>query len=305
MDSPSDPSSAARSPVPTSPPRVWTVLVAFALLVTAILVGGVISASIAMAMEMLRSGVKPQDTKAIQALTEQLKSMPWLMVAAVMTSSCFGLAAALLGGFLSPTPLRQRLRLDAGTSIPAWAWVAALVGCFTMGQAMESLSVLAGVWNSGASLRGLQAASQGSVATFAALLFFGSLVAGTGEELFFRGYVQTRLVERWGRTAGIAGAATLFGILHFDPIHSPMALMMGLFLGWLAERTGSLRLPIFVHVFNNLTSFLLSRYAPSTTELPASVHVTLLAVCSLAFVGTVTALRRMDARPPEPVLAGP
>ncbi|RKH98685.1 CPBP family intramembrane metalloprotease [Corallococcus sp. AB038B] len=305
MDSPSDLSPAAHSPVPTSPPRVWTVLVAFALLVTAILVGGVISASIAMAMEMLRSGVKPQDTKAIQALTEQLKSMPWLMVAAVMTSSCFGLAAALLGGFLSPTPLRLRLRLDAGTPIPAWAWVAALVGCFTMGQAMESLSVLAGVWNSGASLRGLQAASQGSVATFAALLFFGSLVAGTGEELFFRGYVQTRLVERWGRTAGIAGAATLFGILHFDPIHSPMALMMGLFLGWLAERTGSLRLPIFVHVFNNLTSFLLSRYAPSTTELPASIHVTLLAVCSLAFVGTVTALRRMDARPPEPVLAGP
>nr|WP_253902941.1 CPBP family intramembrane glutamic endopeptidase [Corallococcus exiguus] len=170
---------------------------------------------------------------------------------------------------------------------------------------MESLSVLAGVWNYAASLKGLQAASQGSFVTFAALLFFGALVAGTAEELFFRGYVQTRLVERWGRTAGIVGAATLFGILHFDPIHSPMALMMGLFLGWLAERTGSLRLPIFVHVFNNLTSFLLSRYAPSTTELPASIHVTLLAVCSLAFVGTVTALRRMDARPPEPVLAGP
>ncbi|NNC19708.1 CPBP family intramembrane metalloprotease [Corallococcus exiguus] len=305
MDSPSDPSSTAHSPVPTSPPRVWTVLVAFALLVTAIVVGGVISASIAMAMEMLRAGVKPQDTVAIQALTEQLKSMPWLMVAAVMTSSCFGLVAALLGGFLSPTPLKQRLRLDAGATTPAWAWVAALVGCFTMGQAMESLSVLAGVWNYAASLKGLQAASQGSFVTFAALLFFGALVAGTGEELFFRGYVQTRLVERWGRTAGIAGAATLFGILHFDPIHSPMALMMGLFLGWLAERTGSVRLPIFVHAFNNLTSFLLSRYAPSTTELPASVHVTLLAVCSLAFVGTVTALRRMDARPPEPVLVGP
>ncbi|MBN8465802.1 CPBP family intramembrane metalloprotease [Corallococcus exiguus] len=249
--------------------------------------------------------MKPQDTKAIQALTEQLKSMPWLMVAAVMTSSCFGLVAALLGGFLSPTPLRHRLRLDAGTPIPAWAWVAALVGCFTLGQAMESVAVLTGAWDYTASLKGLQVTSQGPFATFAVLLFFGTLVAGTAEELFFRGYVQTRLVERWGRAAGIAGSATLFGILHLDPIHSPVALVMGLLLGWLAERTGSLRLPIFVHVFNNLTSFLLSRYAPSTTELPASIHVTLLAVCSLAFVGTVTALRWMDARPPEPVLAGP
>ncbi|MBN9683084.1 MULTISPECIES: CPBP family intramembrane glutamic endopeptidase [unclassified Corallococcus] len=284
---------------------MWTVLVAFALLATAIVVGGVIAASIAMAMEMFRTGVKPQDTAAIQALTEGLRSMPWLMVAAVMTSSLLALVAALMGGFLSPTPLMQRLRLGAGTPFPAWAWVAALVGCFTMGQAMESLSVLVGVWNYGASLKGLQTASQGSVATFAAFLFFGALVAGTAEELFFRGYVQTRLVERWGRTAGIVGAATLFGILHFDPIHSPMALLMGLFLGWLAERTGSLRLPIFVHVFNNLTSFLLTRYAPSTTGLPTSVHVTLLAACSLAFVGVLMALRRVGARPSEPVLAGP
>nr|WP_253895914.1 CPBP family intramembrane glutamic endopeptidase [Corallococcus exercitus] len=157
---------------------------------------------------------------------------------------------------------------------------------------MESLAVLTGVWDYTASLKGLQATSQSSVATFALLLFFGSLVAGTAEELFFRGYVQTRLVERWGRTAGIAGAATIFGIMHLDPIHSPVALGMGLFLGWLAERTGSLRLPIFVHVFNNLASFLLSRYAPSTTELPTSVHVTLLVVCSLVFVGAVMALRR-------------
>ncbi|NOK21748.1 CPBP family intramembrane metalloprotease [Corallococcus carmarthensis] len=278
---------------------------AFMLLLTAILVGGVIVASIAMAVEMLRSGVDPRDSEAIQAMTERLKTRPWLLVAGVMISSTLGLAAALLGGFLSPKPLKERLRLEKGTPVPAWAWGAALVGCFTLGQAMESLSVLTGVWDYTASLKGLQATSQGPFATFALLLFFGTLVAGTAEELFFRGYVQTRLVERWGRTAGIAGAATLFGILHLDPIHSPMALVMGLFLGWLAERTGSLRLPIFVHILNNLTSFLVSRYAPSTAQLPTSVHVTLLAVCSLVFVGVVTALRRMDARSPEPaVLAG-
>ncbi|WP_158626328.1 CPBP family intramembrane glutamic endopeptidase [Corallococcus sp. AB049A] len=108
--------------------------------------------------------------------------------------------------------------------------------------------------------------------------------------------------EGWGRTAGIAGAATLFGIMHLDYAYSPMAVFLGLFLGWLAERTGSVRLPIFVHVLNNLTSFLLSRYAPSTTELPTSVHVTLLAACSLVFVGVVAVLRRMEPRSQEPEL---
>ncbi|WP_375761326.1 lysostaphin resistance A-like protein [Corallococcus exercitus] len=307
MDSHSEPTSTVTPPVPESPrPRVWTVLVAFLLLLTGILVVSVVVASIAIGVEIARTGVDPRDSKAILALTEQLKTMSWLQVAGVITSSLLGLTAALLGGFLSPKPLKERLRLGKGTPLPAWAWGAALVGCFTMGQAMESLSVLTGVWDYTASLKGLQAVSQGSFVTFALLLFFGTLVAGTAEELFFRGYVQTRLVERWGSWAGIAGAATLFGFLHLDPIHSPMALMMGLFLGWLAKRTGSLRLPIFVHILNNLTSFLLSRYAPSTAELPTSVHVTLLVVCSLAFVGVVLALRRMDARPPEPaVLAGP
>ncbi|MFP2898830.1 CPBP family intramembrane glutamic endopeptidase [Corallococcus sp. 4LFB] len=306
MDSPSAPVPAVTSPVPASPrPRVWTVLVAFLLLMMGILVVSITVASIAMAVEIARTGVDPRDSKAIQALTEQLKTMSWLHVAGVITSSLLGMTAALLGGFLSPKPLKERLRLGKGTPLPPWAWVAALVGCFTMGQAMESLAVLTGVWDYTASLKGLQATSQGSFATFALLLFFGTLVAGTAEELFFRGYVQTRLVERWGRWAGIAGAATLFGFLHLDPIHSPMALMMGLFLGWLAERTGSLRLPIFVHILNNLTSFLLSRYAPSTAELPASVHTALLTVCSLAFVGTVVALRRVDARSSDPVLAGP
>ncbi|RKG80565.1 CPBP family intramembrane metalloprotease [Corallococcus exercitus] len=305
MDFPSEPTPASPPAPETLRPRVWSVFIAFVLLLVTLIVASTIVAGIAATIEISQTGIDTRDSAAMAALMEKLKVMPWLHVVGVMMSSTLALTISLLGGWLSPTPLQDRLRVRAGAPLPAWAWVAALVGCFVVGQAMESLSVLSGVWDYAVSLKGLQATSQGSVVTFAVLLFFGSLVAGTAEELFFRGYVQTRLVARWGRTAGIAGAATLFGLMHLDPIHSPMALGMGLFLGWLAERTGSLRLPIFVHVFNNLTSFLLSRYAPSTTEFPTSVHVTLLAVCSLAFVGAVMALRRMEVQSPEPaVLAG-
>ncbi|RKI08870.1 CPBP family intramembrane metalloprotease [Corallococcus sp. AB030] len=305
MDSPSELTPTASPPVPESPrPRVWSVLVALVLLRVTIFVGTIIVAGIAGAIEIAQSGIDPRDSAAMATLTEKIKYMPWLQVVAVMISSSLGLTAALLGGRLSPIALRDRLRLRVGTPLPVWSWGAALVGCLAMGQAMKSLAVLAGFWDWAETLKALHVTSQSSVVIFTLFLVFGALVGGTAEELFFRGYLQTRLVERWGRAAGIAGAATLFGLMHLDPIQAPMALVAGLFLGWLAERTGSLRLPVFVHVFNNLTSFLLSRYAPPIAQLPTSVHVTLLVACSLAFVGTVTVLRRMDARSPEPLLTG-
>ncbi|RKH32815.1 CPBP family intramembrane metalloprotease [Corallococcus praedator] len=294
MDSQSEPSAVQDTlpaPVTAKPPRVWTVFLAFVLMLVALLVGGALFAGIAMAMEMARTGVKSPDAAALAAMMEQLKLLPWLHVAGVMLSSLTGLGVALLGGRLSPRPLRERLRLEPGASLPVWAWGAAVVGCFALGQAMESLTVLTGVWDWTSSLKGLQVTSQASLGTFALLMFFGTLVAGTGEELFFRGYVQTRLVERWGPKAGIVGAATLFGVMHVDPIHSPVALGLGVYLGWLAERTGSVRLSVVVHILNNATSFLLTRFASSATELSTSMHVALLVVCTLLTVGAVAVLR--------------
>ncbi|WP_147442790.1 MULTISPECIES: hypothetical protein [Corallococcus] len=130
-------------------------LVAFILLLPAIFVMTLIVANIAMAVEMARAGVDPQDSEAIRAVTEQLWPMSWLHVAVIMTSSLLVMLAALLGGFLSPKPLKERLRLGTGTALPSWAWGAALVGCFTVGQALESLSVLAGVWNYAVALKSL------------------------------------------------------------------------------------------------------------------------------------------------------
>nr|WP_242544329.1 CPBP family intramembrane glutamic endopeptidase [Corallococcus sp. NCSPR001] len=220
-----------------------------------------------------------------------------------MLAGTLALGLSLAGGWLSPRPLRDRLRLGGGVPLPAWAWVAAAVGCFSVGQSLESLAVLTGAWGWTASLKGLLAAGQGPLGTFALLLFFGSPVAGTAEELFFRGYAQTRLVERWGRTAGIVGSATLFGLLHLDPIHGPIALLMGVYLGWLAAHTGSVRLPIFVHMLNNGTSFLLTRYAPPAEEYPASLHAALLVVCTFLAVGAVVSLRRITEAPKqEPVM---
>ncbi|WP_338262130.1 CPBP family intramembrane glutamic endopeptidase [Corallococcus caeni] len=293
MESPSVPVASA----PVRRPRVWTVLVAFVVLFGLLVIGSTLVTHIATSIEAAKAGVDLSDSVAQAALAEKVESLPWPTVALVMMVGTVALSLALLGGRLSPQPLRERLRLRAGVPLPAWAWLTAAVGCFAVGQCLESLAVLTGAWNWTGSLKGFQAASQGPLGTFALLLFFGSPVAGTAEELFFRGYVQTRLVDRWGPKAGVVGAATLFGLLHLDPIHGPITLVVALFLGWLAVHTGSVRLPIFVHILNNGASFLLGRYAPPSSEYPTSVHTALLCVSALLVVGAVVLLRRIPEAP--------
>lgn len=75
------------------------------------------------------------------------------------------------------------------------------------------------------------------------------------EELLFRGAVLGSLLE-WDRTKGrpwlaIVLSAVLFSLAHGNPAQLPVSLSMGLFLGWLRYRTGSLLPGIVLHVFNN------------------------------------------------------
>ncbi|NMO15085.1 hypothetical protein HPC49_16410 [Pyxidicoccus fallax] len=97
---------------------------------------------------------------------------------------------SFLCAWLSPQPWRERLRLQAGTPLPPRAWLAALVASLALGQALESASVLTGIWSWTSTLKGLEASSQASTGTFAMLMLFGARAAGTAEELFFRGYMQ-------------------------------------------------------------------------------------------------------------------
>lgn len=94
-----------------------------------------------------------------------------------------------------------------------------------------------------------------------ALAFAGALVlAPISEELFFRGIIQTGvqklLFARWGsywhRWVAIAVTATLFGAMHTTtPQQVPALIVLAIILGYLYERSGSLGLPILVHMFFN------------------------------------------------------
>lgn len=85
------------------------------------------------------------------------------------------------------------------------------------------------------------------------LLAFATIVAviPVTEEILFRGLIFAAL-RRWWRARWIIPAtAALFALVHLDlPFLLPLFLV-GLVLGWARARSGSIALPILIHVANN------------------------------------------------------
>ncbi len=86
-----------------------------------------------------------------------------------------------------------------------------------------------------------------------------TLAPAVAEELVFRGYVQTRLLQTWSAPAAIAFTAVAFAALHVDPVHVVMVLPVGLWLGVLAWRARSVWPAVLAHAVNNLLATLEAR----------------------------------------------
>ena len=87
------------------------------------------------------------------------------------------------------------------------------------------------------------------------LLFFTVFVAVLGpmiEEIFFRGFTYTALRSKWGSPIAMLGSAAIFSALHFNFIATLPIFILGLFLAYLYEETGSLVPSMTVHVIHNL-----------------------------------------------------
>lgn len=97
------------------------------------------------------------------------------------------------------------------------------------------------------------------------------------EELLFRGALQG-LMRPCGSAAAIFAPALLFALLHMDLAQGITAFVCGVFLGWLAERTGSILPGMLLHFVNNTIAFIvayLQLYAPASTAMAAELFVLL------------------------------
>lgn len=143
----------------------------------------------------------------------------------------------------------------------------------------------------------LQLMSDHSVASAVMLVIAAPLF----EELLFRGIILDGLLKHYSPTKAIIWSAVLFGLVHLNPWQFLAAVVLGIFMGWIYYRTGSLLTTIFIHFIANGTGTLLGwLLVPDPTEMVTtremvgsnSLYFGLLAVDLVLVVILISALKK-------------
>jgi membrane protease YdiL (CAAX protease family) len=274
----------------TQKPRVWTVFAAYFAAFYASATASFVILAIAAAYAVPSSRLTTvSDPKAFGELIKVISMTPWVLLASAACSALALGGIALGAARLSPTVLVERMRLGRARgdrrrfAVPPLTAVAALGAG---GAAIGTLELVFG--NQSEALLGLQKAVRSS----GAMLFFTFVIvavaAPIGEELFFRGYAQTRLVERFGRRVGIVSATALFALLHLDPMHVAGTFAIGAVLAWVTERTGSVRAAIFAHAVNNGLFVLSAQTTHAPTTWAAVIGAGVAGLVALAGIAVLT-----------------
>lgn len=93
------------------------------------------------------------------------------------------------------------------------------------------------------------------------------ILAPLAEEVVFRGAILRTLLgimSKKNHWVAIFISAALFGLAHFNAAQFINALLMGLLLGWMYYRTGSLVPGILLHWVNNTMAYVLANIMPQS-----------------------------------------
>ncbi len=223
-----------------------------------------------------------------------LRSLPALLAGSVAASTALLLTIVLVVRPLEPDALRLQPGWESGRALGMM-----VIGILALGQSLDSVTTLAGLGDRSAMATIRSVLQQAAGADlFGAVIVIGVL-AGTAEELFFRGYMQTRLRQRWSAPVAIAATSVCFSVLHIDPsgIHVVLAFALSLYLGFVAELTGSVLPAIVCHVVNNIVYTLQTALGGTVSD--TRTNVVLAALGAALFIAVVAWLR--TARPPATV----
>lgn len=233
-------------------PRVWTVFVMY---VCSFIVAGVVSV-ITLFLVIPRSASAKTTLDhfdhAVHSGSRTAEGVLWMLISTMVVFFACAMVAAAMSG----VPWRERLRFKPSGLSPD-RLIASAIGASTLGFMYAMLDALRLMPHSMTleSLGGVIAESGLGVAPFIVTI---GLLPGIAEEFFFRGYIQTRFTERWGCGWSIFLTALMFGIYHVDLGQGLFAFAMGLYLGALTERVGSIVPAMICHAANNTFSVVMS-----------------------------------------------
>lgn len=279
--------------LPPEQPRVWS---AITVPLLAIFVGAILAA-VTLVFAIMAMGIPLHPANIVEA-TSKLLSQPIGIWVAVIPGQAVFLSAALLAAYLSPVPARQRLQMSRA-QMPVWTWIIFAIATPSVGIIMTLLVDVLGIeWSEHLELMGeLMGGKSGLHFVITAVLV--GVVPGFVEEILFRGYVQSRLLQRWSPAAAIGMSAAIFALAHMDPLHLFLVFPIGLWLGIVAWRTGSIWPAVLCHMANNLLAVTLSQGEVTDGRFQTS-DLILLIPCSVAMIASVYLLMR---KLPDPASA--
>ena len=90
------------------------------------------------------------------------------------------------------------------------------------------------------------------------------LLAPLSEEIVMRGAILKELLksEKLSVWAAITISALMFALIHMNPVQMPHAFLIGLLLGWMYWRTGSILPGVAYHWANNSAAFVMYALYP-------------------------------------------
>jgi len=227
------------------------------------------------------------------------KPMLWTLVIATQVAmlACARLACRVLGkparerlGLL-PTGLRpaQGAVVLASTVVP---FALGLLAAWLASPPDEDALGLKRMWSEG---------SRGASVAWVLLI---ALLPGFVEEVFYRGFLQRGLLLRWGPAASILTSSLLFALGHGEVAWAAGIFPLGLWLGVVAWRTGSVRMTIAMHACVNglwTAGMMILHRVPSSEPVLSGVAIAALVLGVIAFPWAIVILRRQPALPASAV----
>ena len=213
------------------------------------------------------------------------EGLPGLIAGAMASSAALVLTVLIFNRPLEPALLRLTPGWESG-----WMLFVMIVGMLALGQALDSATMLAGLGQKGAMpviRRALTDAAGPEL--FLAVVAIG-VFSGSAEEIFFRGYMQTRLGQRLRPALAVLVTSLAFGLLHLDWVHAPLAFALGLYLGYITELAGSALPAVACHVVNNALFTVLTALLGNVEA--AGPNAVLLVASGLVFAACIAWLRR-------------
>lgn len=89
------------------------------------------------------------------------------------------------------------------------------------------------------------------------MLILVGIFAPFVEEILFRGFAYPPMKRALGIRLGLVLCGAFFAALHFSPLDFPVLCLVGIFLAWLYDETGTIAAPFVAHATNNVITLIL------------------------------------------------